>query len=272
MADSIRKCLDEADTVSELKLLLSASKDKTFVVLEGDDDIRLFKSLLGCKVGLVQSYQSKIGVEKMIQVHFPREKHVIGIRDKDYQQKPLSNRIFYCDFCCLEMMVIANDEVLERVYNSYCNTVIGATVLRLTCLRHLELLSELRCLNEREKWNVKFDGINPQVLYDEDQSAMDENVIRYLNSCNPDNTISDERYSAVKKQFPIKNSENELLYIANGHDFTSIFHYLGKIKESKIVIGKALRSSFGKNEFKKTQLYRKLLEYQQKNKIAILDY
>ena len=99
MADSIRKCLNEADTVSELKLLLSASKDKTFVIVEGDDDVRLFKSLLGCKASLVQSYQSKLGVEKMIKNHFPRQKRIIGIRDKDYQKKPLCNRLFYCDYC-----------------------------------------------------------------------------------------------------------------------------------------------------------------------------
>lgn len=92
MDDSIRKCLDEADTVSELKLLLSASKDKTFVVVEGDDDCRLFKSLLGKNVDIVQSYQSKLGVEKMIKRHFPRQKRVIGIRDKDYQEKPICNR------------------------------------------------------------------------------------------------------------------------------------------------------------------------------------
>ena len=74
MADSIRKCLDQNDTIEELKLLLSDSKDKVFVVVEGDEDVRLFMSLLREEACLVQSFKGKLGVEEMIKVHFPRKK------------------------------------------------------------------------------------------------------------------------------------------------------------------------------------------------------
>ena len=57
MADSIRKCLDQNDTIEELKLLLSDSKDKVFVVVEGDEDVRLFMSLLREEACLVQSFK-----------------------------------------------------------------------------------------------------------------------------------------------------------------------------------------------------------------------
>lgn len=271
MADSIRKCLDEADTVSELKLLLSASKDKTFVVVEGDDDVRLFKSLLGCKVSLVQSYQSKIGVEKMIKMHFPKHKRVIGIRDKDYQKKPLCNRIFYCDYCCSEMMIIANYDCFERIYNSYCNTPLEAQNLRLKCLQCLEQLSELRCLNEERQWRVIFDGIKPAALYDDNQSTMNDNIRAQLNNCNPANPITKRRIASLTKRFPVNHDEEELLYLTNGHDFINIFHHIGKIKESIKAVGKSLRSSFGKVEFQKTKLYNSLYYYQQKNGLSIVN-
>ena len=29
--------------------------------------------------------------------------YLCEIRDKDYQKKPLCNRIFYCDYCCSEI-------------------------------------------------------------------------------------------------------------------------------------------------------------------------
>lgn len=271
MADSIRKCLDEADTVSELKLLLSASKDKTFVVVEGDDDVRLFKSLLGCKVSLIQSYQSKLGVEKMIKIHFPKQKRVIGIRDKDYQKKPLCNRIFYCDYCCAEMMIIANDDCFERICNSFCNTSIEPKTLRSNCLKCLEYLSKLRYLNEKKKWKVVFDGIKPSVLYDVNQSIMDKNILEHLNKCNPTNQISTKRLLSVQTTFPGKCKEEDLLYITNGHDFINIFYCLGNMKEGIKFVGKALRSSFGKTEFQHTQLYNKLFDYQQKHALNIID-
>ena len=271
MADSIRKCLDENDTIAELKLLLSASKDKVYVVVEGDDDVRMFKNLLGCKTYLVQSYQSKLGVEKMIHINFKKQPRVIGIRDKDYQNKPIDKRIFYCDFCCSEMMIVSNDDCFTRIYNAFCDTSIDAMKLRFICLQYLEYLSKLRCLNEKKKWNIKFDGISPNSLYDSDMSKMNLNIIEYLNKRNPNNIISKKRQDDVESLFQKNLNEKELLNITNGHDFINLFHWLGKVKNSINSVGNSFRASYGKIEFKQTKLYNNLLKFQHSNFLSIVD-
>lgn len=272
MADSIRKCLDQNDTIEELKLLLSDSKDKVFVVVEGDEDVRLFMSLLREEACLVQSFKGKLGVEEMIKVHFPRKKQIIGIRDKDYQKKPLNNRIFYCDYCCSEMMVVANDECFIRVSNSICKEVSKAKTLRLMCLQCLELLSEIRYLNERKKWGIKFEGLRLTKLYDPNQSIMDYNIIQNLNKMNPKNLLSAKRLALLKRFFPFKHNEEELLDITNGHDFMNIFHCIGKVGMKISETGKVFKISFGKNEFKQTKLYKDLLKFQQKMGLLIVDF
>ena len=271
MANSIITSLDENYTVAEIKLLLASSRTKTIVVVEGDDDVRLFTTLLAEDVSLVQSFHSKLGVESWITSEFAGQNRVIGIRDKDYQIAPLDDRIFYCDYCCSEMMIISNDSCFSRVFSNYCNVPIPALDLREKCLRCLELLSKLRFMNETNNWKVKFDGVKPAVLYNNNQTTMNDNIITSLNNMNPENCLSESRIELLKNRFPNSFNQIELLEITNGHDFIELMHGLGKVKESIKALGKGFRTSFGKLEFVNTLLYKHLNNYQVNNNLHIVD-
>lgn len=244
------------------------------MVVEGEDDQKLFRPLLASNVDLFQSYASKKGVDNIVGNYFPIETRVIGIRDKDYQDSPFSNRTFFCDYCCAEMMIISLDSCFERIYcNFYKKGIFNSDALRVHCLERLEKLSKLRQLNEQNNWNVIFDGIKPGKHYSDDISAMNLNILSDLNSHNPSNIINDDR-DMMCDALPKCISVSDYLDITNGHDFIHLFCKVCLDSHSKTClesIQATMRGTLGKAEFKETKLYANLISYQIRNGINIVD-
>lgn len=268
MVNSIRDNLTETDTISELRLLLPAQKDCTFILVEGPDDLQLFTPLLHEKVELIKSYGSKNGIEHIIMDHFKRNKRVIGIRDKDYQKKSQSNRIFFCDFCCAEMMIVANINSFNRVYANFYKGTLTPADLRLYCLSHLEFLSNIRKLNELHSWRIRLDGIKSNSLFDDNISRMNTKIVSEINAQNPSNQLDALRLAQITAQ-PQCVSLSDYLLITNGHDFVRIFSKLCK-NCSIDAIESSLRCAFSSMEFKTTNLYSNLYAYEQKHNLHIV--
>ena len=274
MVNSIREKLDETDTVSEIRLMLGHNKNTTCVVVEGEDDQMLFTPLLSKNVDLFQSYNSKNGVDKIVTQYFPKNKRVIGIRDKDYLDRPVNKRSFFCDYCCAEMMIISIDSCFERLYcNFYKKRTYNSEALKLYCLKHLELLSKYRQLNEQNQWKVCFNGIKAGKHYHDDIDIMETEILQEINAQNPTNCIDDSRMSK-HSALPKCTSESDYLNITNGHDFIDLFCKVCTDKHTNTCIDSikvALRGTFGKEEFKQTTLYSNLLTYQTKKKLRIVE-
>ena len=274
MVNSVREKLDEADTISEIRLMLGHKKNTICVVVEGEDDQKLFRPLLSDNVELFQSYASKIGVDNIIKNHFPRNKRVIGIRDKDYLDKPVNKRCFFCDYCCAEMMIISLDSCFERLYcNFYKKHTYDSDTLRLHCLERLEKLSKFRKLNEQNQWNVVFDGIKPGKHYKDDIVGMDAEILNEVNTQNPTNPIDSTREAMCNALHKCSNVE-EYLNITNGHDFVHLFCIVCLDKHSKTgikTIEATMRGTFGREDFRQTTLYANLLAYQTTKNIHIVD-
>lgn len=269
MVNSIRDKLDESDTVSEIRLLLGTSKTKVCAIVEGEDDVKLFTPLLSKDVDLLQSYSSREGVLEIVRKHFSKNKRVIGIRDRDYKQISKNKRIFYCDYCCAEMMVIGVDRCFERLYLNFYKGSLKSDDLRLDCLKHLEQLSKYRMLSECRNWKIRFDGISPTRLYDDNISQMNMNILSEINRQNPSNPLTAQRQQLCAS-LPACRSLEELLQITNGHDFVNLFCKMSVNNTSIKAIEATLRGVFGPEEFKQTQLYKDLAAYQQKKKLNIL--
>ena len=273
MVNSIKEKLNETDTISEIKLMLGHDRNNVCVVVEGESDQALFRSLLSDKVILFQSYSSKIGVDNIVKKYFSYNKRVIGIRDRDYSKSPTSQRCFFCDYCCMEMMILANDSCNERLYcNFYKGSAFDKDTLKLYCLERLELLSRLRQFNEIKKWKICFNGIKPGRLHNTDKIFMENNIVSEINRQNPNNEIDEKRKKQCEKCFKC-SSFQDYLQITNGHDFINLYCEICKEYYAGISINsieKAFRTSFGPAEFKHTKLYNSLLEYQNKTQLSIL--
>ena len=123
MVNSIKDKLDEADTVSEIKLTLTHNPNNVCVVVEGTDDQNLFRPLLLDNVEIFHSYASNVGVDNIVQNYFLGNKRVIGIRDKYYLTSPINDQCFFCDYCCAEMMIISVDGCFDRLYCNFYKAV-----------------------------------------------------------------------------------------------------------------------------------------------------
>ena len=273
MVNSIKDKLDEADTVSEIRLTLTHNPNNVCVVVEGTDDQNLFRPLLLDNVEIFQSYASNVGVDDIVQNYFGGNKRVIGIRDKDYLTSPINDQCFFCDYCCAEMMIISVDGCFDRLYcNFYKAGRMNSEEIRLYCLERLEKLSKLRKMNFVSGWKVKFDGIKPSKHYKADICAMEKDIISELNLINPTNQIDTVRLRICDK-LPKCNNLSEYLLITNGHDFVNLFCRVATNtygQASIRAIETTLRGTFGIADFKTTTLYKNLSAYQAINKIKIV--
>ena len=272
MVNSIIDNMDLSALLSEIHLAIGYPHS-ICVVVEGVEDCKLFFPLFKSSVYLVNARNGKNKVEDII-THFMGEKKVIGIRDRDYQTSPISNQIFYCDYCCAEMMVISQNSCFERAYSSfYKEKIMNPEELRLYCLKHLEFLSKFRMCNEKHDWHIRFDGIRVGCCYCDDINIMNQNLKAEMIRVNEDNPISEEFTEIIQQQRNCDSLE-DYLTITNGHDFTKLFRevcYLnGNHNLSIENVEDTIRATFGVYEFQNTSLYQKLSEYQTNNDLNIV--
>lgn len=274
MVNSIRDKLDEADTISEIRLILNHNICNVCVVVEGNDDQKLFRPLVSKNVEIFQSYASNTGVDNIVQNHFLGNKRVIGIRDRDYLSAPVNEQCFFCDYCCAEMMIISIDNCFDRLYcNIYKTGQMNSEEVRLHCLERLEKLSKLRKLSYKNNWHISFDGVKPSKHYKINIVDMNNDIVNSLNSMNPNNQIDTIRNN-ICESLPKCTSLADFLKITNGHDFVNLFCKVATHKHGQASIDEiesTLRGAFSVEDFRKTTLYKDLLTYQTANNIIIVN-
>ena len=122
-SNSIRKDLKREDIISEIRLLCGEDyeKVKTFVIVEGDDDLKFIKNKFNDNTYGFESFSGCDGVEEIVNF-FQSDKRIIGIRDKDYTNLiSATNKIFLYDYHSLEIMLAMNNESFESICTEfYC--------------------------------------------------------------------------------------------------------------------------------------------------------
>lgn len=269
--NSIIDNLNSRDIISTIKLEMGAdiNKQKVFLVVEGQDDKSFFKYFCNENVSVCESYSGKKGIEEILQ-NFTSQNNILGVRDKDYEQRILDKRILFYDFCNIEMMFIKDDETFERLVCEHYKGDKKYTQLREEILHQLILISELRRTNEKEKKMWNFNGINYEEIINEDDKVniklLQEKLIKINGS------KKDIQTYILKKEN--EYSYEELLNITNGHDFLKMIsaccNKKNKVKINEKNIMDTLRKSFGKSNFRNTKLYSDLEKYQKENKIKIV--
>ena len=256
------------DMISTIRLEIGAdvNKEKTFLVVEGNDDKKFFKYLVKENVVICESYSGKKGIEEIL-AKFKNNERIIGIRDRDYEKRKLDNRIFFYDFCNIEMMIINDNNVFEKICCEYYEGKMKYFELRKNILQNLLLISTLRKKNEDEKKMWNFNGINYDI--DENGKIVEESLFSNLQTINPTKTKEEFNFSLKKVE-----KYEELLNITNGHDFIKNFIKYCKKENGKNINEKSLlevfRCAFNKESFKKTSLYKDIKNYQNIHKIKII--
>ena len=279
-ANSILTNLTAENTVSEIKLLLGAdyAKKKTVVLLEGEDDLKVFRFLVSKEVTLIKAYGASTTVDKLMPQHFADEKRVIGIRDRDYQEKKKFERIFYCDYCNCEMMLVSDDETFEKTTVNFYRGKLLPLQLRREILEKLFPLSVIRKCSERFRWALRISNTDLAKIISPRFKPTRKQTVDFVNSYNHRNPITPEKEKRLNHFKPSGRTEDYLM-ITNGHDFIEAFRIYctesaaNSNKRRSIsdkMLSGALRCSYSLSAFQKTQLYSELKAYGDEHNLNIV--
>ena len=275
--NSIRRNLKRKDIISEIILLLGEDyeKVKTFVIVEGDDDLKFIKNKFNDNTYGFESFSGCDGVEEIVNF-FQSNKRVIGIRDKDYSSLTSGdNKIFLYDYHSLEIMLAMNDESFESICSEfYCGDE-KVFDLRKKVFQKLKYISCFREKNSSEGWEFITENISIDELYRKTKLECNEEIIKeIIKEINrpSKNNYDSEKQSIVEEHY---HCVTDLKLITRGHDFSELFKVIcntsgieKNIKSKDVEL--VLRTSFTIESFKNTSLFQRLEEYENDNHLNFL--
>ena len=271
--NSIRRNLKREDIISEIRLLCGEDykKVKTFVIVEGDDDLKFIKNKFNSKAYGFESFSGCDGVEEIVN-YFQSDKRVIGIRDKDYSNLISgSNKIFLYDYHSLEIMLAMNNESFESVCTEFYYGDEKVFELRNKVFKKLKFISCFREKNSSEGWELITENISIDELYRKSKLDCKEDIIKEINRPSKNNYDS-EKQSIVEEHY---HFVTDLKLITRGHDFSELFKVIcntsgieKNIKSKDVEL--VLRTSFALESFKNTTLFQSLEEYENDNHLNFL--
>lgn len=267
-SNSIKDNLSKEDMISDILLCLGADihKENIYLLVEGEDDIKFLRPFLADNVYIYESYDGKSGVEFIVGERFATNLRVIGIRDRDYQIMPISDKIFYYDYGCMEMMIFKNDEVFKNICAEYYRGEDSIQQLRIDMLKELKYLSVIRMYNERENWGQKIRGISINLAWNNIERKMDKEAI--LNKVNQINGgfFKDDILQKIEQEYEREWSDEDFYNNTQGHDFSMLYAAICNQFRAKGIKYNEIEASgrciFRENDFVHTNLYNKLNEYE----------
>ncbi len=274
--NSIKNNLTKEDIISDIILSMGADIDNVnvYVLVEGENDISLMHPYLADNVLMYESYNGKSGVEFIVGERFRENERVIGLRDRDYQLEPVSEKVFYYDYGCMEMMIISNDDVFNNLCFEYYKGDMSNKQLKDFILNQLKFLSIIRLHNERDKWGIILKGISLYDMWKTENFELDnDRIIDKINIMNND-FMNEVLIRKLKKEM-MKDWNNEEYYsYTQGHDFFTLFASIcNRYKNRGIKHTEAeacARCSFRWSDLIKTSLYKSIMEYGKKRNLKIM--
>jgi 5S rRNA maturation endonuclease (ribonuclease M5) len=261
--NSVKSAQRVYDYIADAMLSRNTPKKPGIIVVEGKNDIAFFRRFCAGTAEVVTVDGGKQDVTNVI-LDFPENKpyrkYVIGVCDRDYDETLQNDRLFYYDFCNLEMMIISNEISRKKLSESVPQNVEIYDILK-------ELLprSCLRKASSQNKLNLKLSKYDIKV-YHNDYSENPESVtLNQYNLFSLHTKLDDSAKGTLKNEIKSTTDIEQMLYITQGHDFRAIFGFYVSSKkhfdEKSDTVFELLLASFGESEFRSTDLYKKISVY-----------
>lgn len=293
----MREFLDKNDSYGEIKLWCSARKNnEVAVIVEANADEKLYGKFFSNNTG----FFGKKGCEKVIELLNEVEKNknnekakisgAIGIIDADFKrilnEKIETQNLFLTDGHDAEMMKVfseawknviyehKNKDKLEKFENQK-NITIKEHILNLS-----KAVACVRLLSEKEKLGLKFKTslnggkykfLDYQKFIDEKRLSLDKDKMLKVienKSEKPNFFKNNPQYlDEIKK---IETENYDLKEFCNGHDFMNILSLalkkaINKINISSEQLEKDFTIAYRFDDFKETNLYHSLVEWENQN-------
>lgn len=273
-----------SEKLNELRLDISHpnSKGMCYILVEGDSDIRIFRTLYNdktCKIENIPGGNSKL--EECVEELLKTYKFVIGIRDADFikleNTKYIKINMFLTDFHDFEMSMVSELKVLRKVLTEYTNLISDAESTRLKILNSLEDISTLKWLNYKSNLELAFAGVSFFDLI----SAIDHKVdlVEYFKRVKSKSINSKvEDLKSIEQDLEnLKKSNPDKFQLTNGHDFISVvtkFIQLHKTNSKNIGIDQtssSIRLAYSIEYFKLTELYSDTKRWAESNNLNVFN-
>lgn len=255
------------------------SKGINFIFLEGVSDVRLFRKFFDldkCKVESIPGGNSKL--EECIATLLSSHALIVAIRDADFIRMTnpsyRKNNIILTDFHDIEMTILSHSESLNALLTEY--TSIDSSdfsKIRNILMNLLSSISLLKLNNDINSRKLKFESGFIDLL---DFNNMRIDISQYISrilSKSTNATITDKQF--LQKEIETTDIQNyDLLQLTNGHDLTKVLASFFNQKHghkgvSDTDIESNLRISFNMDIFKRTSIYKEILNWEQANNTSI---
>lgn len=263
--DSLRRCIESADLVVEIRLSLRSpsGRDKIWILVEGIDDEKVYSKVFRKdKVKIKEVPGSCTMIDTVVPELREETRQVIGIKDADFIRlnagSDLHHSIFITDQHDLEMMMMKSDRVLHNISTEY-PTSDNILVIRDEILSQASFIGYIRWYNDTNQLQIRFEGIGFGNYYDGDSNFDKVKCVTDLNS-RSSNIIrvftNDDIATFIEGKSGI-----DLFQLCNGHDTSALFalHLTKRTDLSQSIsykdFQKCLRLSYQKEDFEQTNLY-----------------
>lgn len=269
--DSIRQALNNENgfdnLVNKIRLIINADllNEHVIVLVEGLDDKKFVDNIFEGHIICFESFSGKSGLYELIECKEIADNRIIAIRDRDYSDpKEYPDRMFCYDYCSLELMLLHNNFIIDRMKKHCCSDAYREN-FPISIMRHIVMFSILRKYNEERSLGI---SLSKGVL----SGCNSTELLPDMNELFQRNKIENQLIDECKKN-SLEILDEDLWDITNGHDLCAV---LGKISTlcGKRALGEdgyrsMIISMYRKEDFYNTQLYEDLIEYQKKEGIII---
>ena len=260
--NSIQNSLDPSSITTNVLLTLNSptTQNKTLVLVEGIDDIRIYSSFFREDTTTLLDINGCLQVENIILNCNPKfESKYIILKDADFDH--LNNRsyqhsnLFLTDTHDLETMMI-NNESIKHLCCEYLHPE-NSNLLE-NIFSEIEPLSYIRWYNEIKNIKLNFKVFNIASIYDGNQIIDINECINILYSKQV-NSSKDTITQHDIQQFANLHNEVDPFLLSNGHDICEcIWIKLKQHKHANITkkdVPRCLRMAYSKAYFEQTSMF-----------------
>lgn len=252
-------------------------KNIIVIIVEGKNDKKLLEKMFNDNtVKIIPSGSGENKLEDIVNNKFKDKDRVIAIRDKDYNETSSSEKVYFYDYNSSEIMMISNDDTFKSICSEYYSDCGSYDSLRTRILSNLKVISILRIKNSKfqnEEDKISFSGLSFGGKWDSIKNRLlAVKVLEQLEEHNKNKIMKKSIIVDIIKELKTQWTLEEYLYNTQGHDFMKLFAIIcsnteegSNVKEG-IATG-TLRAAFKFEDFKKTNLYKRLLLYSKNKQI-----
>ena len=265
-SSTVSETIDEVVIDLEREIWNPSNTGKIAVIVEGEDDIKLYQKLFNKDSVFLYCADNWYFVVEATKRLSAFQNRIIGIKDADFDSvlgidySSIPN-LFQTDTHDAETLII-NNEIINNLLMEYVGDIDDTLISNIS--EQLSWYSHLRLFNQVNQFGIRFKGFKIGKIYSKPNYTIDPDSFLQKVKEHGDNS----KITNFPNKYDIENIKTAIpiadpLMLSNGHDLTNCIgiYLTGKTKGGGISgkdICRQLRIHYNINIFKNTDLYKNI--------------